>query len=83
MMGRTAWYTASEEDQQDLDVFIAFCNEQRRLQGRRLKGRTPAQPLRDALDIERLPAFAPPGDRTNQRRKPCPRRATEPLGPVP
>jgi hypothetical protein len=27
-----------------------------------MKGRTPAQALREALGIERLPAFAPPVD---------------------
>jgi hypothetical protein len=54
---------APEEIQRDLDVFIAFYNEQRTHQGYRLKGRTPAQALREALGIERLPAFAPPGDR--------------------
>ena len=61
--GRTTWYMAPEEIQRDLDVFIAFYNEQRTHQGYRLKGRTPAQALREALGIERLPAFAPPGDR--------------------
>jgi hypothetical protein len=37
---------APEEIQRDLDVFIAFYNEQRTHQGYRLKGRTPAQALR-------------------------------------
>jgi hypothetical protein len=45
-----------------LTVFIAFYNEQRTHQGYRLKGRTPAQALREALGIERLPAFALPVD---------------------
>jgi hypothetical protein len=43
-------------------VFIAFDNERRTHQGYRLKGRTPAQALREALGIERLPAFALPVD---------------------
>ncbi len=60
---RKTWYMAPEEIQRDLDVFIAFYNEQRTHQGYRLKGRTPAQALREALGIERLPAFAQPGDR--------------------
>jgi transposase InsO family protein len=60
--GRTTWYMAPEEIQRDLDVFIAFYNELRTHQGYRLKGRTPAQALREALGIERLPAFAPPVD---------------------
>jgi hypothetical protein len=47
----------------DLDVFIACYNEQRMHQGYRLKGRTPAQALREALGIDCLPAFAPPSDR--------------------
>jgi transposase InsO family protein len=58
--GRTTWYMAPEEIQRDLDVFIAFYNEQRTHQGYRLKGRTPAQALREARGVERLPAFAPP-----------------------
>ncbi len=50
----------------DLDVFIAFYNEQRTHQGYRLKGRTPAQALREALGIETTclrPAQRPARDR--------------------
>ena len=43
-------------------MFIALYNEQRTHQDYRLKGRTPAQGLREALGIERLPAVAPPVD---------------------
>jgi hypothetical protein len=53
---------APEKIQRDLDVFIAFYNDQRTHQGYRLKGRTPVQAPREALGIERLPAFAPPVD---------------------
>jgi hypothetical protein len=51
---------APEEIQRDLDVFNSFHNERRKHQGCRLKGRTPAQALREALGVERLPTFAPP-----------------------
>ena len=52
---RTTRYVAPEEIQRDLDVFIAFYNVQRTHQGYRLKGRTPAQALREALGIMGLP----------------------------
>jgi len=57
--GRTTWYLEPEEIQRDLDRFLAYYNLERSHQGYRLKGRTPAQALREALAIEELPAFAP------------------------
>jgi len=57
--GRTTWYLEPEEIQRDLDRFLAYYNLERSHQGYRLKGRTPAQALREALAIEELPAFVP------------------------
>src|SRR5262249_55553401 len=55
--GRTTWYLEPEEIQRDLDRFLDYYNLERSHQGYRLKGRTPAQALRDALGIEDLPEF--------------------------
>jgi transposase InsO family protein len=57
--GRETWYTAIDEIQRDLDLFLDYYNTQRSHQGYRLKGRTPAQALKDALHIDTLPAFVP------------------------
>ena len=45
-------YTDISEIQRDLDVFMEKYNLRRSHQGFRLKGRTPAQTLRDALGID-------------------------------
>jgi transposase InsO family protein len=55
--GRTTWYVEVEEIQRDLDRFLAYYNVQRTHQGYRLKGRTPAQALCEALGLEELPRF--------------------------
>jgi transposase InsO family protein len=65
--GRTTWYTASEEIQRDLDRFLEYYNVQRSHQGYRLKGRTPAQALREALGVGQL-------RRSSRRRSPTTRR---------
>jgi transposase InsO family protein len=57
--GRETWYTEIAEIQRDLDQFLDYYNTKRSHQGYRLKGRTPAQALKDALDLETLPAFVP------------------------
>ena len=57
--GRTTWYLEPEEIQRDLDRFLAYYNLERSHQGYRLKGRTPAQALREALGIEQLPPVVP------------------------
>ena len=57
--GRTTWYVEPEEIQRDLDRFLEYYNLERSHQGYRLKGRTPAQALREALGISELPDFAP------------------------
>lgn len=53
--GRTTWYTDISEIQRDLDIFMEKYNLRRSHQGYRLKGKTPAQALREALAIEDLP----------------------------
>lgn len=58
VQGRTTWYIEPEEIQRDLDKFIEYYNLKRSHQGYRLKGRTPAQALREALGIEELPPLA-------------------------
>jgi len=45
------------EIQRDLDRFLAYYNLERSHQGYRLKGRTPAQALREALGVAELPPF--------------------------
>ncbi len=55
--GRTTWYTEVAEIQQDLDRFMEYYNLQRSHQGYRLNGRTPAQALREALEIDHLPSL--------------------------
>ena len=55
--GRKTWYLEPEEIQRDLDHFLSFYNTERTHQGYRVNGRTPAQALRDALDVEDLPSF--------------------------
>ena len=57
--GREKWYEGIEEIQADLDEFLNFYNLKRSHQGYRLKGRTPAQALREALDRKKLPPIIP------------------------
>ncbi len=60
--GRTTWYTAPEQIQRDLDKFLEFYNLKRSHQGYRLKGRTPAQALRESLGRKKLPPIIPKED---------------------
>ena len=60
--GREKWYESVEEMQADLDEFLEFYNRKRSHQGYRLNGRTPAQPLREALGRKRLPPIIPKKD---------------------
>ena len=57
--GRTTWYISPEETQRDLDQYLSFYNLKRSHQGYRLKGRTLAQALRQALGRKRLPPIFP------------------------
>jgi transposase InsO family protein len=60
--GRTTWYLEVVEIQRDLDRFLAYYNLDRSHQGYRLRGRTPAQALREALGVEELPPLMPAAD---------------------
>jgi transposase InsO family protein len=62
IQGRKNWYVEPAEIQRDLDVFLRFYNLERSHQGYRLKGRTPAQALREALNLEALPPLVPEVD---------------------
>jgi transposase InsO family protein len=53
--GRENFYLTVAEIQRDLDEFMTYYNLERSHQGYRLRGRTPAQALREALGIEQLP----------------------------
>ena len=55
VQGRTTWYERVEEIQADLDCFLLYYNHERSHQGYRLRGRTPAQALREALGVAELP----------------------------
>jgi len=57
--GRKTWYLEPAEIQRDLDRFLVYYNLERSHQGYRLKGRTPAQALREALGVEELPPIVP------------------------
>ena len=63
--GRTTWYIEVEEIQRDLDRFLDYYNVQRTHQGYRLKGRTPAQALCEALGLEELPRFPQASDESD------------------
>ena len=56
---RTIWYTSAGEIQRDLDQYLTFYNLKRSHQGYRLKGRTPAQALREALGRKNRPTVVP------------------------
>ena len=55
--GRQTWYIGAEEIQRDLDTFMTYYNLERSHQGYRLRGRTPAQALREALGITEIPSL--------------------------
>jgi hypothetical protein len=55
--GRENWYLEIAEIQRDLDVFIAHYNFERSHQGCRLRGKTPATALREALGVDTLPSL--------------------------
>lgn len=57
--GRKTWYEGPEQIQADLDKFLVYYNLKRTHQGYRLKGRTPAQALKEALMLKTLPPLIP------------------------
>ncbi len=64
--GRQTWYITPAEIQRDLDTFLRYYNLERSHQGYRLKGRTPAMALRDALSLETLPPIIPEPEETTE-----------------
>lgn len=62
--GRQTWYIGPEEIQRDLDRFMRYYNLERSHQGYRLKGRTPAQALIEALAVTEIPELIPPEEVT-------------------
>lgn len=63
LAGRQTWYPPAEI-QRDLDTFLRYYNLVRGHQGYRLKGRTPSQALREALQTEQLPDLVPGPEET-------------------
>lgn len=59
VQGRQTWYLEIDEIQRDLDRFMRYYNLERSHQGYRLKGRTPAQALMEALGITEIPEIVP------------------------
>ena len=59
VQGRQTWYIGVDEIQRDLDRFLRYYNLERSHQGYRLKGRTPAQALMDALAVTEIPHIIP------------------------
>jgi hypothetical protein len=57
--GRQTWYITPAEIQRDLDVFLRYYNLERSHQGYRLRGKAPAQALRETLAIKTLPPIVP------------------------
>jgi transposase InsO family protein len=66
--GREKWYERVEEIQADLDEFLEFYNLKRSHQGYRLKGRTPAQALREALKCKKLPPIIPKEEKSTDKK---------------
>ncbi len=64
--GRQTWCITPSEIQRDLDAFLRYYNLERSHQGYRLKGRTPAQALREALAIDALPPIVPEQEVTTE-----------------
>jgi transposase InsO family protein len=63
--GRKTWYLTPAEIQRDLDRFVRYYNLDRSHQGYRLRGRTPAQALREALGVDELPPTLPDAKEEN------------------
>lgn len=55
--GRENWYLSIAEIQRDLDALMEYYNLERSHQSYRLRGRTPAQALREALGLTELPTL--------------------------
>jgi transposase InsO family protein len=66
VQGRQTWYLEVAEIQRDLDRFLRYYNLERSHQGYRLRGRTPAQALREALALDILPEIIPAEEEADQ-----------------
>jgi transposase InsO family protein len=66
VQGRQTWYLEVAEIQRDLDRFLRYYNVERSHQGYRLRGRTPAQALREALALDILPEIIPAEEEADQ-----------------
>ncbi len=64
--GRQTWYITPAEIQRDLDTFLRYYNLERSHLGYRLRGRTPAQALRETLAIKALPPIVPEHEVTTE-----------------
>jgi len=64
--GRTTWYMEVQEIQRDLDQFLDYYNFHRTHQGYRLKGKTPAEALKEALGVADLPTLVGDADDTEE-----------------
>jgi len=58
--GRRTWYLEPAKIQRDLNRFLAYFHLECGYQGYRLRGRTAAQALREALRLDQLPPVVPP-----------------------
>lgn len=65
-VGRQTWYLTPAEIQRDRDVFLDYYNHRRSHQGYRLKVRTPAMALQQALQIDALPPMIPEPEETEE-----------------
>jgi hypothetical protein len=70
------WYIGPDEMQRDLDRFLRYYNLECSHQGYRLKRRTPAQALMEALAITEIPILSPPR-RSVSRCHGCPNPSPE------
>jgi hypothetical protein len=71
VQGWQTWYIAVDEIQRNLDRFLRYYNLERSHQGSRLKGRTPAQALMEALAVTEIPDILP----AEEVNEPLPRAA--------
>jgi hypothetical protein len=60
------WYITPPEIQRDPDTFLRYYNLKRSHRGYHLRGRTPAQALRETLAIETFPPIVPEREVTTE-----------------
>jgi len=69
--GRQTWYLEPAEIQRDVDQFLLYYNAERSHQGYRLRSKTPAQALREALGVDTLPPLIPFDDFQAEEKASC------------